>query len=204
MARPGRARVRVTLKAWQVITHRATSSTYRKLRRPLTAAQMEQCGGFRVNDTVLGAWERTRDAALRLRATAVLFQCPASFRPEPANAANMRAFFAAVDRPPGMRFLWEPRGPWPDALVGELCAELSLVHVVDPFVRAAVTTGTVYWRLHGLGSAYRAYTDDELQRLAAMVPADGVTYAMFNNIPRAKDARRFAAILRNGRAAIVV
>jgi uncharacterized protein YecE (DUF72 family) len=193
-----------TIKAWQVITHRSTSTTYRRLRRPLTPAQMEQCGAFRVNDTVLGAWERTRDAALRLRATAILFQCPASFRPEAPNAANMRAFFAAIDRPPGVRFLWEPRGAWPDALVGELCAELALVHVVDPFLRAAVTPGMVYWRLHGLGSAYRAYTDDELARLAAMVPAEGVTYAMFNNIPRVKDARRFGAMMGNrGPAAVV-
>ena len=41
---------------------------------------------------------------------------------------------------------------------------------------------------------------DDLRRLAAMVPpGGGQTYAMFNNIPRAADARRFAAMLRRGR-----
>jgi uncharacterized protein YecE (DUF72 family) len=186
-----------TIKAWQVITHRATSSTYRKLRKPLTARQQEECGGFRANDTVLAAWERTRQAARGLRATAILFQCPASFRPLPENVANMRGFFAAAERPPGVRLLWEPRGAWPDDLVRALCADLDLTHVVDPFVRREVTPpGLVYWRLHGLGNAYRAYADDELRRLAAMVPASGDTYAMFNNIPRAGDARRFAALLR--------
>jgi uncharacterized protein YecE (DUF72 family) len=183
-----------TIKAWQVITHRATSSTYRKLRKPLTAREQEECGGFRVNGTVLAAWERTRQAARALRATAILFQCPASFRPLPENVANLRAFFAAVERPPGVRFLWEPRGPWPDDLVRGLCADLGLTHVVDPFVRATVTAGLVYWRLHGLGNAYRAYADDELRRLAAMI-GEGETYVMFNEIPRVADSRRFRRIL---------
>lgn len=185
-----------TIKAWQVITHRATSSTYRKLRKPLTARAREECGGFRVNATVLEAWDRTRQAARALRATAILFQCPASFRPLPENVENLRAFLAAVERPAGVRLLWEPRGPWPDDLVRDLCAECDLTHVVDPFLRAAVTPGLVYWRLHGPGSAYRAYSDDELRRLAAMVPAGVETYAMFNNIPRVADAKRFAAVLR--------
>ncbi len=183
-----------TIKAWQVITHRGTSSTYRKVKTPLTAKQKEECGGFRVNETVLAAWDRTRDAARTLRATAILFQCPASFKPLPENVANMRAFFAAIERPAKMRFLWEPRGPWPDDLVRELCVDLGLTHVVDPFVRATVTTGLVYWRLHGLGNAYRAYTDDELRRLAAMI-GDGETYVMFNEIPRVADSKRFRKML---------
>jgi uncharacterized protein YecE (DUF72 family) len=185
-----------TIKAWQVITHRSTSSTYRKLRKPLTAREQEECGGFRANETVLAAWQRTRNAARALRATAILFQCPASFRPLPGNVESMRAFFAVAERPEGVRLLWEPRGPWPDDLVRELCASLGLTHVVDPFVRREVTSGLVYWRLHGLGNAYRAYADEELRRLAAMVPAGVETYAMFNNIPRVADARRFAALLR--------
>ena len=185
-----------TIKAWQVITHRATSTTYRRLRAPLTPRQQEECGGFRLNDTTKGAWERTRLAAGALRATAILFQCPASFRPLPENVAHMRAFLGALDRPEGVRFLWEPRGKWDPELVRGLCDELRLTHVVDPLVGETVTRGLVYWRLHGLGSAYRAYTDEELRRLAAMVRPGEETYAMFNNIPRAQDARRFAAILR--------
>lgn len=185
-----------TIKAWQVITHRSTSTTYRRLKKPLTSRQQDECGGFRVNDTVLAAWERTRAAARVLRATAVLFQCPASFRPLPENLDNMRAFFAAVERPPGVRFLWEPRGPsWPDDVILDLCRTLALTHVVDPFVRATVTPGPVYWRLHGLTSAYRAYTDDELRRLAEMAPAGAEVYAMFNNIPRVADSKRFRALL---------
>ena len=189
-----------TIKAWQVITHRATSTTYRKMRTPLTPRQQEECGSFRLNETTLAAWERTRESARALRATAVLFQCPASFRPLPENVDHMRAFFAAIERPPGVRFLWEPRGKWDPALVSSICEELGLTHAVDPFVNETVTRGLVYWRLHGLGSAYRAYTDEELRRLAAMIRAGEETYVMFNNIPRPMDSRRFLALLRGAPA----
>ena len=185
-----------TIKAWQVITHRATSTTYRRMKTPLTPRQQEECGAFRLNVTTRAAWERTREAARALRATAILFQCPASFRPEPENVAHMRAFFGAVERPAGVRFLWEPRGKWDPGLVRGLCDELALTHAVDPFVSETVTRGLVYWRLHGLGSAYRAYTDEELRRLEGMVRPGEETYAMFNNIPRVGDSKRFAALVR--------
>ena len=184
-----------TIKAWQVITHRATSTTYRRMKTPLAPRAREECGGFRVNATTRAAWERTAQAARALRATAILFQCPASFRPEAENVANMRRFFASIERPGGVRFLWEPRGKWDPGLVRGLCDDLALTHAVDPFVNETVTGGPVYWRMHGLGSAYRAYTDDELRRLAGMVRPEAETYAMFNNIPRVGDAKRFAALL---------
>src|SRR3954454_21508051 len=66
------------------------------------------------------------------RATTVLLQCPRSFRATPENIDRLRRFFASVQRPAGVRILWEPRGPWSSALVRELCRELDLVHVVDP------------------------------------------------------------------------
>ena len=181
-----------TIKAWQLITHRSTSNTYRRLKSDVNR---EEAGAFRVNPTTMHGWKVTRDCARLLRAKAILFQCPASFRPTEENVANMRAFFANVDRLEGVDYLWEPRGPWPDELIAEVCAELSLVHVADPFVRDVVTPGLTYWRLHGIKSHYHSYSDDELRSLAARVPADGTTYVMFNNVPRVGDARRFAALL---------
>jgi uncharacterized protein YecE (DUF72 family) len=180
-----------TIKAWQVITHRGTSRTYRRLR---SEVNREECGAFQLNDTVLAAWEKTRDCARLLRARAILFQCPASFRPTDENVANMRRFFGAIDRMQGVDYLWEPRGDWPDDLLSEVCRDLSLVHTVDPFLRDSVTPEMTYWRLHGIGSHYRPYTDDELRALAARVPAGArETYVMFNNIPRVDDAKRFIA-----------
>jgi uncharacterized protein YecE (DUF72 family) len=107
----------------------------------------------------------------------------------------MRRFFAAIERPPGVRMLWEPRGKWPPELVLELCRELGLTHVVDPFVNDTVTPELTYWRLHGIGNAYHIYTDAELRALVRRVPSEGEVYVMFNNIPRVGDAQRFIALL---------
>jgi uncharacterized protein YecE (DUF72 family) len=187
-----------TLKAWQLVTHEASSPTYRRLRRPLPAGDRPHVGSFRLTPVVLRAWERTLECARLLRATAILLQCPRSFRPTPENAARLRAFAGAVERPCGVRLLWEPRGEWPADLVGELCSELDLVHVVDPFVTETATPERVYFRLHGITGARHVYTDDELARLRAMVPEVPRTepaYVMFNNIPRVGDVRRFRELL---------
>jgi uncharacterized protein YecE (DUF72 family) len=185
-----------TIKAWQLITHRSSSRTYRRLKTLLSEEERAQCGGFQTTPVVMRAWETTLAATGLLRATAILFQCPASFRAEPANVTSMRRFFGAIERPRGIRFLWEPRGPWPDALVAELCGELALTHVVDPFEREAIRQPITYWRLHGIGNAYHVYTDAELRSLIPRLPRrDQEAYVMFNNVPRVADARRFMALL---------
>jgi uncharacterized protein YecE (DUF72 family) len=178
-----------TIKAWQVITHRSTSTTYRRLRSDINR---DEAGAFRLNETVMSAWQKTRECARILRAKAILFQCPASFKPTDENVENMRRFFGAIERMSGVDYLWEPRGAWPDELLIDVCRELQLVHTVDPFLRDTVTPELTYWRLHGIGSHYKSYTDAELQSLAARVPQEN-TYVMFNNIPRVEDAQRFRA-----------
>ncbi|HEX2718612.1 MAG TPA: DUF72 domain-containing protein [Gemmatimonadaceae bacterium] len=186
-----------TMKAWQVITHFGTSSTYRRLRREFGERERAEAGGFRVNDTTLAAWATTLEAMRALRATAVLFQCPASFRATDENVRAMRAFFAAIERPDDVGLLWEPRGPWPDELVLGLCRELGLLHAVDPFVRPSLTPELLYWRLHGNRSHWARYTDEELRQIIDWIPSnpDIETYVLFNNIPRVKDVKRFQELL---------
>jgi uncharacterized protein YecE (DUF72 family) len=186
-----------TLKAWQLITHEASSPTYRRLRRPLDADERRDCGSFRTTPVVLEAWTRTLQCARLLRATAVLLQCPRSFRPTSENTDRVRRFFATVERPSGLRILWEPRGAWPAELVLDLCRELDLVHVVDPLVDTTVTPEQTYLRLHGLTGARHVYTEDELASIAASIPPAGTAYVMFNNLPRIGDARRFLASIRS-------
>lgn len=186
-----------TMKAWQMITHRSTSRTYRRLRRPVTAEQLEDAGAFRRNATTLAAWQETLVAARTLRATAILLQCPASFRPTDENIASMRDFLSNIERPTSVRLMWEPRGAWPDDVVLALCRELNLVHAVDPFVRPSVTPELLYWRLHGNRSHWANYTDDELRQIIDWLPSDPAidAYVLFNNIPRVKDVRRFKELL---------
>ncbi|HLL25178.1 MAG TPA: DUF72 domain-containing protein [Kofleriaceae bacterium] len=185
-----------TIKAWMLVTHTAKSPTYRRLRRPLTASEAAGTGNFAATPIVDEGWRASLDAARRLRATAILFQCPASFLPTPQNLENMRGFFTRIERPSGMRLLFEPRGPaWTGEIVRPIVDELGLVHVVDPFVSTTVSTDLTYFRLHGITGSRHVYSDDELRQLAAMVPGEGETYVMFNNIPRVDDSIRFKALV---------
>ena len=185
-----------TVKAWMLITHLAKSPTYRRLRRVLSPEEAAGAGGFKNSAIVDEAWQTSLAAARILRATKLLFQCPASFRPTPENLASLRAFFARIERPSGMRLLFEPRGPaWTQDVMRPLARDLDLVHVVDPFVHATASTDLTYLRLHGISGSRHVYTPAELRRLAAMVPEDRDAYVMFNNIPRVGDAERFSQLV---------
>lgn len=194
-----------TLKAWQLITHEATSPTYRRLRQPLPAGAAERVGAFRPSAEVWAAWERTRAIARVLRATVVVFQCPASFDPSPEHVDHLRQFFQRARRdlsdpaaPPPL-LAWEPRGAWPEALVRALCEELDLIHVVDPWVRRPVSRGPFYFRLHGRGGYRHRYTDKELVWLRGLVHrSGGVGWCLFNNLSMRPDALRFLTLLRGG------
>lgn len=183
-----------TLKAWQVITHTSASPTYRRGKTPLAQEDKGQVGEFRSTPQVLRAWQRTLECAAVLHATAVLLQCPKSFRPTADNVDRMRALLLGVPRP-GARLLWEPRGDWPDALLSELCRDLDLVHVVDPMQRETVTPEQTYYRLHGTGGARHVHTDAELRALRDRVLDRPTPYVLFNNLPRIGDAQRFQQLL---------
>ncbi|HID95580.1 MAG TPA: DUF72 domain-containing protein, partial [Candidatus Latescibacteria bacterium] len=152
-----------TLKAWQLITHEPKSPTYKKARVEIPEDKAGCYGSFRPTDEVFGAWARTIEIAEALRAKIIVFQCPASFKPTPENKDNMRSFFGAIKRE-GLTFAWEPRGKWRDEEIKELCDELNLIHIVDPFTRKMVYGRFNYFRLHGVGGYRYRYTNDDLKR----------------------------------------
>jgi uncharacterized protein YecE (DUF72 family) len=183
-----------TLKAWQIITHAAKSPTYRRLKTKLTPEEYSQCGAFQSTPIVQRAWETTRACAEALSASLILFQCPASFTPAPKNIAQMRRFFSSIERR-NLKLLWEPRGNWPAGLVLSLCRELDLVHVVDPFLARSVTPDFIYFRLHGGKDFKQIFSDEQLQKVASLIPAGKPAYVMFNNIKMWEDARRFQFLM---------
>jgi uncharacterized protein YecE (DUF72 family) len=186
-----------TLKAWQLITHHPTSPTYRKAGLEIPPDRRDQYGMFRPTPEVLAAWERTREIAEALNAPIVVFQCPARFNPTPEHTANMRAFFAQVERG-GLTFAWEPRGEWPEETVAALCQDLGLIHCVDPFVRPPVTKGVAYFRLHGIGGYRYRYTDPDLRRILEWCELFETAYVLFNNVSMWEDALRFQALVSEG------
>lgn len=187
-----------TMKVWQLVTHSARSPTYRRMKRSL--APTDDPGEFRDSAAVEEGWRRSLECAQVLSATAMLFQSPASFRPDPENVRRLTVFFERIRRPRA-RLLWEPRGPqWVKnaGRAASLCRDLDLVHVVDPFVTTPVANAPVYWRLHGIASAHHSYTDDQLRQLHWMLQdttQGEAAYVLFNNLPRINDAQRFCKLL---------
>ena len=158
-----------TIKAWQLITHASSSGTYKRLRRKLSESEKPGLGGFRPSPIVAEGLQRTLECASLLKATAILFQCPASFRPTPESVKNFRTFFTRLRRPKHVRLMWEPRGSWwSQEQIAELCTELDLLHVVDPFVNATVTGAPAYFRLHGVSGSRHMHTDAELKQFARL------------------------------------
>ena len=180
-----------TMKAWQLITHPATSPTYRKAGI-IPASGKEHYGFFQPSDEVYQAWQQTKALAEALQATVIVFQCPPSFTETPENITNMRRFFTSAGS--GFLFAWEPRGGWAKATIHALCSELGLIHCVDPLVEEPLTGEPQYFRLHG-GAHYRhRYSTQELDQLRDMV-AGRNTYVLFNNLNMYHDALAFLRLM---------
>ena len=187
------------IKAWQLITHSPSSPTYRRLRQPIDAERSVFFGSFQETEEVWSAWMKTLEVANAVRASVVLFQCPASFRASRANIENLSRFFRKIG-PQSFRLAWEPRGPWPAEIVRDLCAQYHLIHCVDPLVSAPDCKSAPYWRLHGRGSYSYRYTDEdlvELKRLLFLAPTEPGAYILFNNVTMKEDANRFRLLLDN-------
>ena len=192
-----------TMKAWQAITHPPSSPTYRKARWSPRPEERHAYGFFRPTPQVFAAWEVTRRIAALLRAEAVVFQAPPSFRPTEEHLANVRAFFRHIPRGDFL-LVWEPRGTWPPDLVAELCRELGLVHGVHPMEAPPVTRQVAYFRLHGRvlapgRYAYRyRHTEADFRRIRDLVQGFPRGYVFFNNVFMWEDALRFLDFLRKG------
>ncbi|NIR31785.1 MAG: DUF72 domain-containing protein [Gammaproteobacteria bacterium] len=182
-----------TLKAWQLITHEASSPTYRRLKEGLSEQALARAGSFRWNATTRMAWDRTREIAEALRAEAIVFQTPRRFVPTGQNIRRLSRFFEAIERN-GRRMVFEPRGEaWSDDIVRALVRDLDLIHGVDPFLRKPVGRGLRYFRLHGRPAyhyRYR-YADADLRALQGMLSRIWPNRVLFNNDSMASDARRF-------------
>jgi uncharacterized protein YecE (DUF72 family) len=199
-----------TLKAWQLITHEATSATYRRLHTPLSEEAKICVGSFKPTDDVWKAWLRTKEIAISLKVRVVVFQCPASFEPSEKNKTNLRKFFTSAYEDARksdwkISFGWEPRGEWQKKEIASLCNDLNLIHIVDPFRHEPATSGDfsteggcasgAYFRLHGISSYRHKYTDKELEHLKGIVKTRKIGYCMFNNIFMKEDAIRFAQMI---------
>ncbi len=180
------------IKAWQVITHRHTSPTYRRLKK--SPGNPENYGSFKNTREVKEAWEITKEFAEALGATGILFQCPSSFAPTADNISSMREFFFNI-KPAEFSLFLELRGEWQTEQIKSICAELGLFPALDPFSREIIKSEIGYFRLHGKGGYKYAYTEEDLMQLARICSEFSRGYCLFNNISMFSDARRFLELL---------
>ena len=173
-----------TMKAYQVITHRICSPTYRRTR--VRYGDTAHYGSFQPTKEVLTAWERTKEVARALKCSFILFQTPSSFAAEEGNVKNIREFFSSIERQ-DFRFALELRG-WDLVKVKEVCKEVEAVPVVDPFKESIDTLAGVrrdisYFRLHGLPgyNLGHVYSREELRHLWDFCRSRE-NYVFFNNI----------------------
>ncbi len=185
-----------TLKAFQLITHPPSSPTYRKLKMKIDERKIENYGFFKPTDEVFKAWELTEKTARILKSKIVIFQCPASFKQNDLNIKNMEKFFNSIKRE-NFIFGWELRGKWDKKIIKEICENLNLIHVVDPFENESVYGVLKYWRLHGIGSYRYKFEDKDFLFLKEKIDKEKIDeiYIMFNNVYMDKDASAFKKII---------
>lgn len=189
-----------TLKAWQLITHPPSSPTYGKLKTPLQPSKEHCYGYFRPTVEVYWAWERTRELAVALEAKIVVFQSPPGFVPSAGNKRNMEHFFASIER---RRVVlgWQPGAEWDESEVRAICAELDLIHVVDPFKGRAATSGLRYYCLGGRKGYKYKYSDRDLETLKKLADKYPNSYFMFSNASMFDDAKRLQDLFEKGESA---
>ncbi len=115
-----------SLRAWQTITHRSESPTYRGLDTSAIEGFAE-VGHFGNGSVVLEGWRRTRQIAELLGARAVLFESPSDFTPTGDNQLRLRQFFEAIARLEGCHLVWEPRGLWEPEACRRIAEDLDIL-----------------------------------------------------------------------------
>lgn len=185
-----------TMKAWQLITHKASSPTYRKLRKSLPEDKKKHYGFFKPTKEVIEAWEKTSEIARILGVKIILFQCPPSFIPSRKNIRNFKGFFEHIKKD-GFSYAWEPRGSWPLELIRDICNDLGLIYCVDPFFMEPKSSLSVnYFRLHGMPLYHLKYnySTDNLKSLLDLCKE--TTYVFFNNLNMLEDSLKFINLIR--------
>ena len=154
---------------------------------------------FRPGLEVETAWEKTVSVARALSASFVVFETPPAFYPQADHLRYFYTFMKAADRA-GALFAWQPARGWERELVGRICRDLKLVHVVDPLVASPVAGTVNYFRLRGAApgrkpSRGHRYSDAELREVHDAARGKP-TYAYFATAESWQDSRRLAGLTK--------
>ncbi len=187
-----------TMKAYQGITHLATSPTYRKVKNQIPEEKKKFYGHFQPTDEVFRAWEETLRIARVLEATVIVLQCPPNFRENDRSIRNLEQFFGNITRD-RCKIALELRAEWKRETVADICRRFHLIHCTDPFREEVLYGETRYYRLHGSPPGekmYRyRYREEDFRSLSKKIDPDlkqvEEVYLLFNNLSMWDDARAF-------------
>ncbi|MBH23710.1 MAG: hypothetical protein CMH57_04445 [Myxococcales bacterium] len=158
-----------TMKASCGVTHAVTSSE--QLPESLQSFPLGDFGLLRDTPAVRAAWQETLDLAEQLSPKAILLQTPLEFSPGSASVARIRWFAEELAPMAGkVRVAWQPHGLWEVPGFVELCHEIGLIPVYDPFIDEPIPAGkgTAYFVLYqrrGLRSRFDDFDMEELLEL---------------------------------------
>ncbi len=201
--------VELTVKAWQVITHPATSPSWRKLKiKP--EGRKENYGWLRPTKENIEALKKVVLQAERLNAKVLVFQTPGSMPVNDNVREDIEEFFDVALDVVGSAFVisWEPRGGWLHERWFLEHLERKGIIIITDVLRTHVSfigNTIFYTRLHGLGGTrdvnYKyKYTGEDLERLADIVfevleKNINKAYILFNNVYMLQDAEAFKQVL---------
>lgn len=200
-----------TLKAWQGITHKTTSPTYRRAKLNIPEQKKRRYGHFQPTGEVLEGWEKSREIAKALRARIMVLQCPPGFTETDQTVKNLETFLRRINRG-GLKIALEFRGGWTAETIRRLGSEFNLIHCVDPFAEEALTGPIRYYRLHGSPPGEKMYRyqyrerDFEFLDNKIRKDLDSVSevYCLFNNFSMKEDARAFTEFRKKRRGSTTV
>lgn len=183
-----------TIKAFQGITHPATSPTWR--RSSWKPDPPEKYGLLKPTRENMELWQEVLDNADAISAKAIVVQLPPSFKFTASSFEDLKGFFREM--PSKVEVAVEFRHPsWFREDVGRWLHGKGILQAFDPFVQPRIfDVEKAYFRLHGLAKGYRyQYTTEELRKLKEIV-REG--YVMFNNLAMLEDCSRFMDLLAGG------
>ncbi|MEM0288159.1 MAG: DUF72 domain-containing protein [Nitrososphaerota archaeon] len=187
-----------TMKAFQGVTHPASSPTWRRSRRQIMEGMEDDVGLLRPSKFVKESWSQSVMIAEVLRAKIIVVQLPPVFEYNAVNIARISQFLE--DNNSELKVSIEFRhNSWLSKLqeVMNIFNKYGAILVTDPLKMEIPPQKIQYHRLHGsdgFTNYTHEYTEEELLTLRDKVKAYD-SYVLFNNISMRHDAIRFKQLV---------
>jgi uncharacterized protein YecE (DUF72 family) len=187
-------------KAFQGITHPATSRTWKKANVDVSKLK-DRVGYLKPTKEVFEFWKKMIEYAQILEAKVIVIQLPESFKNSNENWENAEKFFKNAERR-NFEIGVELRG-WKENDIKKFCKKFDVIDVCDLNLRVPTIVRKVsYFRLHGSYkngkiNYYHKYSEKELIEIKEKIKKlkSKEIFVYFNNVFMLEDSKRFLSLL---------